>query len=147
MPRPRRATRPHLDSILGKLWRAHVDRMLAREHGRIQEAAERKIASLVEKALLQGITPIELNIALKTMDEQTSAEHFRGLSKNRCPSCGGVSHPASGSALPSGEVVCGPCVRRFWKWAAEHGERRYRVGSKGKGARYIAFPTGVERRK
>lgn len=61
----------------------------------------------------------------------------------RCPSCGGASHPASGSVLPSGEVVCGPCVRRFWSWASEHGKKTYRVGKKGKGSKYIAFPTGI----
>lgn len=61
----------------------------------------------------------------------------------RCPSCGGASHPASGSVLPSGEVVCGPCVRRFWSWASEHGKKAYRVGKKGKGSKYIAFPTGI----
>lgn len=64
----------------------------------------------------------------------------------RCPSCGGVSHPASGSVLPSGEVVCGPCVRRFWAWASEHGKKTYRVGKKGKGSKYIAFPTGITKK-
>jgi hypothetical protein len=64
----------------------------------------------------------------------------------RCPSCGGVSHPASGSVLPSGEVVCGPCVRRFWSWASEHGKKTYRVGPKGKGSKYIAFPTGITKK-
>jgi hypothetical protein len=66
-----------------------------------------------------------------------------GYQSYRCPSCGGVSHPASGSVLPSGKVVCGPCVRRAWDWAAEHGKKSYRVGPKGKGAKYIPFPTGV----
>lgn len=64
----------------------------------------------------------------------------------RCPSCGGVSHPATGSVLPSGEVVCGPCVRRFWSWASEHGKKTYRVGKKGKGSKYIAFPTGITKK-
>jgi len=64
----------------------------------------------------------------------------------RCPSCGGVSHPASGSVLPSGKVVCGPCVRRFWSWASEHGKKTYRVGKKGKGSKYIAFPTGITKK-
>lgn len=64
----------------------------------------------------------------------------------RCPSCGGVSHPATGSVLPSGEVVCGPCVRRFWAWASEHGKKTYRVGKKGKGSKYIAFPTGITKK-
>ena len=67
-------------------------------------------------------------------------------SNPRCPSCGGVSHPASGSVLPSGEVVCGPCVRRFWSWASEHGKKTYRVGKKGKGSKYIAFPTGITKK-
>jgi len=71
----------------------------------------------------------------------------RRTSRNpRCPSCGGVSHPASGSVLPSGEVVCGPCVRRFWSWASEHGKKTYRVGKKGKGSKYIAFPTGITKK-
>ena len=70
-----------------------------------------------------------------------------GMAPNpRCPSCGGASHPASGSVLPSGEVVCGPCVRRFWAWAAKHGEKSYRVGPKGKKATYIRFPTGIEKK-
>lgn len=64
----------------------------------------------------------------------------------RCPSCGGASHSASGSLLPSGEVVCGPCVRRFWSWASEHGKKTYRVGRKGKGSKYIAFPTGITKK-
>ena len=63
---------------------------------------------------------------------------------SKCPSCGGVSHPATGSALPSGRIVCSRCVRRFWKWAGEHALRRFRVGPKRKGAKYIPFPTGVE---
>jgi len=66
-----------------------------------------------------------------------------GLGGAGCPSCGGVSHPASGSVLPSGKVVCGPCVRRFWGWAGEHGKKSYRVGPKGKGSKYIPFPTGI----
>ena len=66
--------------------------------------------------------------------------------RNGCPSCGGVSHPATGSVLPSGEVVCGPCVRRFWSWASEHGKKTYRVGKKGKGSKYIAFPTGITKK-
>ena len=74
----RRRTTPHLNSILAKLWRAHVERMLAREAGRSQEPAEDKIAKPVESALRQGITPIELEIHLRTMDEQTSADAFRG---------------------------------------------------------------------
>jgi hypothetical protein len=57
-----------------------------------------------------------------------------------------VSHPASGSVLPSGDVVCGPCVRRFWSWASEHGKKTYRVGPKGKGSKYIAFPTGITKK-
>lgn len=64
----------------------------------------------------------------------------------RCPSCGGASHPATGSVLPSGEVVCGPCVRRFWGWASEHGKKTYRVGKRGKGSKYIAFPTGITKK-
>lgn len=64
----------------------------------------------------------------------------------RCPSCGGVSHPATGSVLPSGQVTCGPCVRRFWSWASEHGKKTYRVGKKGKGSVRIPFPTGITRK-
>jgi hypothetical protein len=48
--------------------------------------------------------------------------------------------------LPSGEVVCGPCVRRAWDWLAEHGKKTYRVGKKGKGSKYIAFPTGITKK-
>lgn len=62
-----------------------------------------------------------------------------------CVSCRGAAHPATGSVLPSGRVVCGLCVRRFWNWAGEHSLKRYRVGPKRKGATYIPFPTGVER--
>ena len=46
--------------------------------------------------------------------------------------------------MPSGRVICGPCVRRFWNWAGEHALTRYRVGAKRKGASYISFPTGIE---
>lgn len=60
-----------------------------------------------------------------------------------CPSCGGVSHHASGSVLPSGKIVCGPCVRSSWSWFAKHGEKKYRVGPRGRSAKYIAFPTSV----
>jgi hypothetical protein len=63
-----------------------------------------------------------------------------------CPSCGGASHPATGSVTPSGKVVCGPCVRRFWSWASEHGKKSYRAGPKGKKAKYLPFPTGVTRK-
>lgn len=69
---------------------------------------------------------------------------FKGL--RGCPSCGGASHPASGSVLPSGKVVCGPCVRRSWDWLSKHGEKKYRVGPRGKGSRYVAFPTGVTKK-
>lgn len=63
-----------------------------------------------------------------------------------CPACGGVSHPASGSFdARTGRVTCGPCVRRFWDWAAEHGKKTYRVGPKGKGSKRIPFPTGITR--
>lgn len=62
----------------------------------------------------------------------------------RCVCCPGVAHPATGSVLPSGRVVCAGCVRRFWNWMGEHALRRFRVGPKRKGARYIPFPTGVE---
>jgi hypothetical protein len=48
--------------------------------------------------------------------------------------------------LPSGEVVCGPCVRSAWDWLAKHGERKYRAGPKGKGSKYIAFPTGITKK-
>jgi GNAT superfamily N-acetyltransferase len=48
--------------------------------------------------------------------------------------------------LPSGEVICGPCVRRAWDWLSKHGERKYRVGPKGKGSKYVAFPTGITKK-
>ena len=57
-----------------------------------------------------------------------------------CLSCGGAAHEATGSVLPSGRLVCGPCVRGFMGWVHEHTKRRYRVGPKGKGAVYIPFP-------
>lgn len=34
----------------------------------------------------------------------------------RCRTCGGVAHPSSGCAYSETFVVCGPCVREFWKW-------------------------------
>jgi hypothetical protein len=78
---PRLATRPHLNSILGRLWRAHVERRLARERGTSQAPADEKIRSLSKEALLQGLTPIELKIKLEEMAEQTS-EMFGTTTKN-----------------------------------------------------------------
>ena len=34
----------------------------------------------------------------------------------RCPTCGGVSHPASGCQYTATFVVCGPCTREAWVW-------------------------------
>lgn len=58
----------------------------------------------------------------------------------KCTSCGGVFHPATGSQPGPKVRVCGPCVRRFMDFMKGHTARRYRVGPKGKGAKYIAFP-------
>lgn len=58
----------------------------------------------------------------------------------RCSSCGGSAHPASGSQISESIIICGPCVRRFHAWVREHQAKRYRVGPRGRGARYIAFP-------
>lgn len=120
------------------------------------ESARHDAARVVAAALLHGWTGVRAEW------KRTGEAHYRSPSAGevkrwsrilaespmrnpRCPSCGGASHPASGSVLPSGAVVCGPCVRRFWSWAAEHGDKRYRVGPKGKGSKYIPFPTGVVR--
>jgi hypothetical protein len=62
---------------------------------------------------------------------------------NPCLACGGAAHPASGMELPSGKVICGPCVRSFHDWITTHSKKGYRVGPKGKGAKYIPFPTGI----
>lgn len=47
---------------------------------------------------------------------------------HRCPTCGGVSHPASGCAYTPTFIVCGPCTREAWAWirsfTASKGRRR-----------------------
>jgi hypothetical protein len=37
-----------------------------------------------------------------------------------CASCKGVAHPATGHTWSERTLVCGPCARRFWKWAIQH---------------------------
>ena len=33
-----------------------------------------------------------------------------------CPTCGGAAHPSTGCVYSPTFIVCGPCVRDFWKW-------------------------------
>lgn len=39
-----------------------------------------------------------------------------GFVTHWCPTCGGVSHPASGCVYSPTFIVCGPCVREFAQW-------------------------------
>lgn len=72
---------------------------------------------------------------------KTLAEQELG---NPCIACGGAAHPASGMELPSGKIICGPCVRDFHSWITTHSKKGYRVGPKGgKETKYIPFPTGI----
>jgi hypothetical protein len=41
------------------------------------------------------------------------------FTSHRCPTCGGVSHPATGCAYTPTFIVCGPCTREAWKWIVE----------------------------
>jgi hypothetical protein len=34
-----------------------------------------------------------------------------------CPTCGGVSHPATGCVYSPTFIVCYRCTREFWAWA------------------------------
>lgn len=36
-----------------------------------------------------------------------------------CPTCGGVSHPATGIVYSPTFIVCGPCARQFTTWFRE----------------------------
>lgn len=57
----------------------------------------------------------------------------------QCTRCGGVWHPASG-ALYGDVTVCGPCERKFWKWALGHTNQAKRVGPRSeKPARFVYF--------
>lgn len=47
-----------------------------------------------------------------------------------CAACGGAAHPATGCQYTETMIVCGPCVRRFWRWAKGHTDRVWRVGEK-----------------
>ncbi len=38
----------------------------------------------------------------------------------KCSACGGAAHPATGCEYSATVIVCGPCVRRFWRWARAH---------------------------
>ena len=58
----------------------------------------------------------------------------------RCPSCGGVAHPATGCQHSENVVVCGPCTRKFWAWLAPF------TNNKGRGkGRKLAFYDSVNR--
>ena len=43
----------------------------------------------------------------------------------RCSARGGVYHPASGCALGSWTVLCGPCERDRIAWLVKHTNRRW----------------------
>jgi hypothetical protein len=38
------------------------------------------------------------------------------LVTDRCASCGGAAHPATGHAWSAATLVCGPCIRAFMAW-------------------------------
>lgn len=58
----------------------------------------------------------------------------------RCAACGGAAHPSTGCQYSEDMLVCLRCTRAFWRWLRDHQNKRYRVGPKGKGAKYIPFP-------
>jgi hypothetical protein len=37
-----------------------------------------------------------------------------------CAACGGAAHDATGHRWSAKVLVCGPCARRFFKWAQGH---------------------------
>lgn len=82
--------------------------MLARERGGNTAMLDAKIGLLKQEAMIQGITPIELEIALKQMSEQTSPEHFRsGLTSNRRTSRGARERRTSRSLRSN--ATCPSC--------------------------------------
>ena len=58
-----------------------------------------------------------------------------------CKMCGGVAHPSSGCQYSENFVVCGPCVRRDWKWLLNH------INTKGgrKGMFFYEYATTISK--
>ena len=48
-----------------------------------------------------------------------------------CASCKGSAHPATGCQYTEKTIVCGRCVREFWKWLKGNTSRKFRIGPKG----------------
>lgn len=55
-----------------------------------------------------------------------------GFAVYTCPDCGGASHPATGSALGPGYVLCWACSLRFAAWVHRWTNSK---GKRGKGHR------------
>lgn len=53
----------------------------------------------------------------------------------RCASCRGPAHPATGAQYTPAILVCGPCERAFWAWAKDWTRRPKRL--KGGGLVYF----------
>jgi hypothetical protein len=49
---------------------------------------------------------------------------------HRCPTCGGVSHPASGCVYSPTFIVCGPCTREFARWVEQMTNGKGRRGGR-----------------
>lgn len=46
----------------------------------------------------------------------------------RCASCKGAAHPASGCQYSEKTIICGRCVREFWRWVKGHTQPRKKKG-------------------
>jgi len=80
---PRRTVRrPHVDSLLKKLWVTHVGRAFARTRGESEAKWNAEIVGLSEELRQHGLTPIELEIELAEMRRATDA-FAKKMKRNR----------------------------------------------------------------
>ena len=47
------------------------------------------------------------------------------MSQDRCSSCKGVYHEATGHRFSEDSVLCGPCTRHYVKWLKGHTNRKW----------------------